>query len=69
MTEENLAEGARAITSNIKINLLKKGMTQVELADLINENRVQLNRAIHADMSPKSIEIRQKVYRVLGINE
>ena len=40
----------------------------VELARLINEKPVQLNRAIHADMSPKSVEIRQKVYRVLDIN-
>ncbi|AYM04127.1 transcriptional regulator [Lactobacillus sp. ZJLC28-8] len=51
------------------MRLLEKDMTQVELASLINEKPVQLNRAIHADMSPKSVEIRQKVYRVLDIKE
>lgn len=68
MTEQNLVEGAKAITNRIKMRLLEKDMTQVELARLINEKPVQLNRAIHADMSPKSVEIRQKVYRVLDIN-
>ncbi|KRL95541.1 transcriptional regulator [Levilactobacillus hammesii] len=68
MTEQNLVEGAKAITNRIKMRLLEKDMTQVELASLINEKPVQLNRAIHADMSPKSVKIRQKVYRVLDIN-
>lgn len=68
MTEQNLVDGAKAITNRIKMRLLEKDMTQVELASLINEKPVQLNRAIHADMSPKSVEIRQKVYRVLDIN-
>ena len=67
MTEQNLVDGAKAITNRIKMRLLEKDMTQVELASLINEKPVQLNRAIHADMSPKSVEIRQKVYRVLDI--
>lgn len=69
MTEQKLVEGAKTITNRIKIRLLEKDMTQVELASLINEKPVQLNRAIHADMSPKSVEIRQKVYRVLDIKE
>lgn len=69
MTEQNLVDGAKAITNRIKIRLLEKSMTQVELADLINEKPVQLNRAIHADTSPKSVEIRQKIYRVLDIHE
>lgn len=69
MTEQNLVDGAKAITNRIKMRLLEKDMTQVELASLINEKPVQLNRAIHADVSPKSVEIRQKVYRVLDIKD
>ncbi|MFC6290633.1 transcriptional regulator [Levilactobacillus angrenensis] len=69
MTEQSLVDGAKAITNRIKMRLLEKDMTQVELASLINEKPVQLNRAIHADMSPKSVEIRQKVYRVLDIQD
>ncbi|MCF6161976.1 MAG: XRE family transcriptional regulator [Furfurilactobacillus sp.] len=67
MTEQDLAAGAAQITESIKIGLLKKHMTQVELANLIGEKPVQLNRAIHVDMSPKSIEIRAKIYKVLDL--
>lgn len=69
MTEEKLISGAKAITSKIKIGLLERNMSQVELAEMIGEGPTQLNRAIHADMSPKSVEIRQKIYRVLNIED
>lgn len=69
MIEEKLIIGAKAITSKIKISLLERGMSQVELAALIGEGVQQLNRAIHADMSPKSVEIRQKIYKVLDIKD
>ena len=69
MTEEKLITGAKAITRKIKIGLLERGMSQVELANLIGEGVQQLNRAIHADMSPKSVEIRQKIYKVLDIKD
>ncbi|MBS0948341.1 helix-turn-helix transcriptional regulator [Levilactobacillus brevis] len=69
MTEQNLVEGAQAITSKIKIRLLEKGMSQIELSELISEGPQQVNRAIHADTSPKSVNIRQKIYRVLDIKE
>ncbi|CAM3210156.1 helix-turn-helix domain-containing protein [Lactiplantibacillus plajomi] len=68
MTEEKMIIGAKAITSKIKIRLLERGMSQVELAELIGEGPTQLNRAIHADTSPKSVRIRQKIYKVLDIN-
>lgn len=67
MTEQNLAEGVQAIYKQIKIRLFEKNMTQIELANLIGEGPQQLSRAIHGDMQPKSVEIRQKVYRVLDI--
>lgn len=67
VTEQNLAEGVEAIYTQIKIGLLKKHMSQVELANLIGEGPQQLSRAIHGDMQPKSKEIRQKIYRFLDI--
>lgn len=69
MTEQNLVDGAKAMAKRIKIRLLEKGMTQVELGRLINEKPQQLSRAIHGDMQPKSKEIREKVYQVLDIKE
>lgn len=68
MTEEILDKSAKEITRKIKISLFEKDMKQVDLAKLINENPTQLNRAIHGDMTPKSISIRQSIYKILDIN-
>ncbi|GKT04495.1 transcriptional regulator [Furfurilactobacillus entadae] len=72
MTEQDLATEVSRISDNIKIVLLRKHMSQVELAELINTNSFPvtpptLNRAIKGDMSPKSVEIRSKIYKVLDI--
>ena len=67
MTEQSLVEASKLITKQIKSKLLDRDMTQVELSDLIKENPQQLNRAIHGDMSPKSKEIREKIYKVLDM--
>lgn len=69
MSEETLIKGAQSIKVKIKMALIQREMTQVELSKLIRENPQQVNRAISGDMSPKSLEIRQKVYKVLGIKD
>ena len=69
LTEQNLLEGAKQITHKIKIGLLKRDMSQVELSRLIDENPQQVSRAINADMSPKSLSIRKEIYRVLEIQD
>lgn len=65
--EQELAQSAKEVKKQIKLNLIKKGMTQVKLADAIGEGPVQLSRAINGDMSPKSVFIRKKVYKALGM--
>ncbi|WP_125769501.1 helix-turn-helix domain-containing protein [Companilactobacillus furfuricola] len=67
MTEEKYAEAAYEVESSIKIALLKNHMTQRELADEIDANPQQLNRAIKGDMTPKSRELRKQIEKVLGI--
>ncbi|KRK64326.1 hypothetical protein FC72_GL000491 [Companilactobacillus tucceti DSM 20183] len=67
MTEEKYAEAAYEVESSIKIALLKNHMTQRELADEIDANPQQLNRAIKGDMTPKSRELREQVARVLNL--
>lgn len=68
MTEEaTLVAQAHDIKKKIKWALFERDMSQVELSELINENKQQVNRAIGGDMTPKSMEIRKKIYRVLGI--
>lgn len=67
--EQTLERTQRQIEKKIKFALLDRGMTQVELAKLISENPQQLNRAIKGDMSPKSLSLRQKIYKVLGMED
>lgn len=69
MSEETLVNGARDIKVKIKKALLDHDMKQTELSDLLQENPQQVNRAIAGDMAPKSLEIRQRIYKVLGIKE
>lgn len=69
MSEETLVNGARDIKVKIKKALLDRDMKQTELSDLLQENPQQVNRAIAGDMAPKSLEIRQRIYKVLGIKE
>ena len=55
------------VEKRIKIELLKRGWTQKKLSDLIGENRAMVNRAIKGDTTPRSIEIRSKIFEVLNL--
>lgn len=65
--EEALEETKKEVERKIKFALLDRGMTQKQLSDLINENRQQVNRAIKGDTTPKSKEIRNKIYQLFNI--
>ena len=65
--EENLENAKKQVESSIKMALLKKNMSQAELANLIGESRTKVNLAIKGNTNPKSIEIRKKIYKVLGM--
>jgi len=67
MPEQQLASYARKVETDIKIALIKRSMTQRELAGLIGTGTQQLSRAIKGDMSPRSQEIRKQVERVLDL--
>lgn len=67
MNSRNLSETALQVKKEIKVVLLEKNMSQVELAEKIEEGVVQVNRAIAGDVSPKSVKIREKIYRTLEI--
>ena len=55
------------VEKGIKIELLERGWTQKKLSDLIGENRAMVNRAIKGDTTPRSIEIRSKIFEVLNL--
>ena len=65
--EEKLEEAKKQVERQIKMGLLNKNMTQTELASLIGESRTRVNLAIKGNTNPKSIEIRKKIYKVLGM--
>ncbi|WP_251948917.1 helix-turn-helix domain-containing protein [Levilactobacillus brevis] len=67
MTEELLVEGIKRNANHIKSVLAERGMTQVELAKLLEANPQVLNKAIQGDMSPRSLELRKRINKVLGI--
>ncbi|MCV3316303.1 transcriptional regulator [Pediococcus ethanolidurans] len=67
MTEEAMVAGAKAIKSKIKVALIERDMTQVELSNLLNENQQVVNRAIAGDPTPKSLNIRKRIYKILDI--
>lgn len=66
--EQRLEEAAAEIRATIKIELAKRNMTQAELAELLGENRVAVNRAIGGFNDPKSKTMRKRIYKVLNIN-
>lgn len=65
--EEQLEQAKKAVEQQIKMGLLEKSMTQAKLAILIGENRTAVNLAIKGNTNPKSIKVRKKIYKVLGI--
>ena len=67
MPEQQIMDIAHKVESDIKIALLKRNMTQVELSHLIGEGPQQVNRAIKGDISPKARKIRLKIARVLDL--
>ncbi|BAN07810.1 MULTISPECIES: helix-turn-helix domain-containing protein [Levilactobacillus] len=67
MSEEMLVEGIKQKSKHIKMALMDRGMTQVELAHMLSTNPQVLNRAIQGDMSPRSLELRKQINKVLGI--
>lgn len=67
MVEEQLINAAEEISKRIKIALIEKGLSQVDLARILDVGTPQLNRAIKGDLSPKSIAIRKRIYHLLDI--
>lgn len=67
MTEELLAKEVERRANHIRSILADRGMSQVELAKLLDTNPQSLNRAIQGDMTPRSLKLRKQINKVLGI--
>ena len=65
--EEQLEVAKQNVERNIKKALFDKNMTQVQIAKLIGESRQNVNRAIKGGTLPRDVEIRKRIYKVLGM--
>lgn len=65
--EEKLENAKKQMEREFRIALINKDMTQTELADLLGLSRSQINKAIKGGTNPSDARIRQKIYKVLGM--
>lgn len=65
--EAKLNQATLDVEASIKAGLIRSGMTQKELAQKFGVWPAQISRAIKGGNDPKSIDLRLKIYRQLGI--
>ncbi|WEV36255.1 transcriptional regulator [Lactobacillus sp. ESL0677] len=68
-TEQVLANAAFQIERDIKTAMINKGFTVSSLAELINKNRSIVSQAIHGGTTPRDVETRKKIYKILGMED
>ena len=66
-TEQTLAAAKNKIWTDIKVEMDKQGYTTTSLAKFLNVNRPTVSFAIHGGTTPRDVEIRKKIYRILGM--
>lgn len=59
----------KRIKKAIRDELYERDLSQKGLAEMIGEGESQTNRAINGDNSPKSIKIREKIFKLFNITE
>lgn len=67
MAEQKLIDAAYEVKDSIMKQLRSRGMTQKNLAQQMEIDRIYVSRAINGDVSPQSIKIRKQIYEVLGM--
>jgi transcriptional regulator with XRE-family HTH domain len=67
LIEENLENARKQVENAIKIGLIEKNMTQIQLAQVLGERRAAVNLAVKGSTTPKSVAMRKEIYKVLGM--
>ena len=67
--EEQLEQAKKAVERKTKTKSFDKNRTQAKLAILIGESRAAVNKAIKGSTNPKSIKVRKKIYKALGMKQ
>ena len=67
--EEKLESAKKMVEREIKLALIEQNMTQTDLAKITGEIRSEINKAVKGNTSPRSTEIRKKIYKILGMEQ
>ncbi|WP_162207891.1 helix-turn-helix domain-containing protein [Lacticaseibacillus sharpeae] len=54
---------------SIKNRLNERGMTQREIGKMLGISAQQMSRAVAGASGPRDIEIREQIYKILGMDE
>ena len=65
--EEQLEVAKQNVERNSNQALFDQNMNQVQLAKLIGASRQNVNKAIKGGTLPRAVEIRKRIYKVLGM--
>lgn len=65
--EEKLEDAKKQVERQIKMALLKKNMTQADIANITGESRSEVNKAVKGNTSPHSTKLRKTIYKILGM--
>lgn len=67
MEERELVQAQKRVEKAIRTAIVQKELKQSELAKMLNVSRGTMSRAISGDSNPQSLEIRKKLYKILGM--
>ena len=67
--EEKMKEAREEIAKSIKIKLIERGISQAALADMLHLSRQSVNLAVKGGSADYLVEIRKRIYKILGMND
>lgn len=65
--EEELLHAREEIAKTIRVRLIERGISQKELASMLHTSRQTINLAVKGGSADYLVEIRKKIYKILGI--
>lgn len=66
--EKRLNDARIKVKRSIKVEMLKQGLSQSYFAKKLGFSKASVSRAISGDGTKTSLEIRQQIYKILGMD-
>lgn len=67
--EKQLAQARAEIAKSIKVKMIERNISQAELADMLHVSRPTINLAVSGGSADYLINIRKKIYKILGMED